>query len=58
MKDKAQYFSGIGKGRKEGQRKALEKVLSWYEELDLEDWGVAACAVQERLKKELERMKK
>ncbi len=44
----------LNKGRKEGQRKALEKVLSWYEELDSEDWDVVACTVQERLKKELE----
>ncbi len=57
MKDKSQYFSGLGKGRKEGRRRVLEKVLSWYEELDLEDWDTVACVIQERLKKELEWMK-
>ncbi len=48
LKDKSQYFSGLGKGRKEGRREALEWLLGevCYDRVE--------CEV---IKKELERMK-
>jgi hypothetical protein len=40
--------------RATGWRAAYKEILSWYREMEDDDWDYIACVVRERLKAELE----